>query len=75
MKDENNNDTGRAEWFWQGRFFIKLGPVSSKINKYKKHRNHENNNKKTQEEAPKSHFIIAFGNRTDAGDTVHLQPR
>ncbi len=24
---------------------------------------------------PKNHFIIAFGNRTDAGDTVHLQPR
>ncbi len=31
--------------------------------------------KKTQEETPKNHFIIAFGNRTDAGDTVHLQPR
>jgi hypothetical protein len=31
--------------------------------------------KKTQEETPKNHFIIAFGNRTDAGDTGHLQPR
>ncbi len=40
----------------------------------KKYRNHENN-KKTQEETPKNHFIIAFGNRTNAGDTVHLQPR
>ena len=29
--------------------------------------------KKTQEETSKNHFIIAFGERTDAGHTAHLQ--
>ena len=39
----------------------------------KLHRNHEGNKKKTQEEASKNHYIIAFGKRTDAGHTAHLQ--